>query len=319
MHKELRTLLEKATGKSEFVIAINVDIRGFSSFSMNVESPEVALFIKKVYLKLIDEYFPNASFFKPTGDGLLVTVPYTEDTLQTVATESINACFRALADFPIFCANDAMITFKVPEKLGIGLSKGIVCCLTSEGKTIDYSGRVLNLASRLMDFARPSGIVFDSSLRMDLLPRELREKFSEDKVYIRGIAEKEPIQVYYTKDLTSISPLSKHPIEEIHWDIVRDTKTLGKIKKLVKFRYYLPSKPSNSSEINVTATCKMTKNGKIVRRMQTIYPVKDYEYGEDAGQPIVVIDFPALVEYLEVEGVKNNNWPIKIEIKYPKV
>ena len=81
MHREFRELLEKATGFSEFVVAINVDIRGFSPFSKTVESPEVAMFIKRVYMKLIDEYFSNASFFKPTGDGLLVILPYTEENL----------------------------------------------------------------------------------------------------------------------------------------------------------------------------------------------------------------------------------------------
>lgn len=78
MHREFKELLKDATGMSEYVIAVNLDIRGFSSFSKKVESPDVALFIKKVYSKLLDGYFPNASFFKPTGDGLLLTIPYNE-------------------------------------------------------------------------------------------------------------------------------------------------------------------------------------------------------------------------------------------------
>ena len=54
----------------------------------------------------------------------------------------------------------------------IGISRGTVCRLVSKGKTLDYSGRVVNLASRLMDDARPSGVVFDASVGIDLLSEE---------------------------------------------------------------------------------------------------------------------------------------------------
>jgi len=84
MHRTFRKLLESAIGISEFIIAVNLDIRGFSSFSKEVESPSVAMFIKKVYMKLIDTYFSDASFFKSTGDGLLMIIPYTEKNLLYV-------------------------------------------------------------------------------------------------------------------------------------------------------------------------------------------------------------------------------------------
>lgn len=75
MHTEFRKLLDDVTGVSEFVLAVNIDIRGLSSFSMRVESPETAIYLKRVYTRIIEDYFPNASFFKPTGDGLLIIVP----------------------------------------------------------------------------------------------------------------------------------------------------------------------------------------------------------------------------------------------------
>ena len=77
MHRRFRKLLEDATGESEFVIAVNLDIREFTQFSQKVESPDVTMFIKRVYMKLIDEYFVDACFFKPAGDGLLILIPYT--------------------------------------------------------------------------------------------------------------------------------------------------------------------------------------------------------------------------------------------------
>ena len=58
MHTQFRGHLENAKGQSEFIIAVNLDIRGFSSFSKNVESPDVAMYIKRIYMKLIDNYFP---------------------------------------------------------------------------------------------------------------------------------------------------------------------------------------------------------------------------------------------------------------------
>ena len=48
MHREFKELLKNATGRSEFIIAVLIDIRGFTPFSKSVESAEVAMFIKKV-------------------------------------------------------------------------------------------------------------------------------------------------------------------------------------------------------------------------------------------------------------------------------
>lgn len=137
MHRELKKLLEKATGFSEFIVAVNIDIREFSLFSMKVESSETAIFIKKVYKKLIDEYFPNASFFKPTGDGLLIILPYIEENLKEVVTNTIKSCLKILVDFGSFCTNDPMINFGVPGRVGIGLSRGAACRLISENKILD--------------------------------------------------------------------------------------------------------------------------------------------------------------------------------------
>ena len=124
MHREFRKLLTEATGSSEFVIAINADIREFTSFSKTVESTEVAMFIKRVYMKLIDEYFNNASFYKPTGDGLLVIIPYTEANLADIVKGTIDSCLALLVNFSSICIGDPMINFDVPKRIGIGISRG---------------------------------------------------------------------------------------------------------------------------------------------------------------------------------------------------
>ncbi len=317
MHRQLKALLEKATGISEFVIAANVDIRGFSSFSMRVESAEAAVFLKKVYKKLIDEYFPNASFFKPTGDGLLIIIPYAEENLKDTVTSTITTCSKVLVDFGSFCVNDPMINFDVPSRVGIGLSRGAACRLVSDGKTLDYSGRVLNLASRLMDLSRPSGIVFDTNFGMQLIPEELRKKFSEDSVYIKGIAEREPIKIYYTTDLTQISTLSKQPLEKIKWNTITDQKTLQHINEIgssddgSRFRYNLPTEPFDSSQIKIKVTHPTT--------MEYNYGFyfENFEYILEAERSVVFVEFDTLAKRLESNGVKDD-WEVTIEIMYPE-
>lgn len=217
MHTEFRKLLDDAIGTSEFVIAVNIDIRDFSSFSMGVESVETAMFLKRVYGRIIDEYFAHASFFKPTGDGLLVILPYTEHNLKDVLPETVGKCIQIVNQFGSFCSGDQMINFGVPDAIGIGLSRGAACRLTSNDRTLDYSDRSLNMASRLMDFARPRGIVFDHSFGIELLPTPVQEMFEQDQVYIRSLAEDEPAPIWFTKEWTTISPVSKQPIRAADW------------------------------------------------------------------------------------------------------
>lgn len=73
MKQKFANALIDAQGRSEFVIVVVADIRGFSRFSTVNESPNIAMFIKRFYLQLINEYFKTANFVKPTGDGLLMT------------------------------------------------------------------------------------------------------------------------------------------------------------------------------------------------------------------------------------------------------
>jgi|Deesub1362A_J573_1020465.scaffolds.fasta_scaffold06372_4 class 3 adenylate cyclase len=318
MHREFRKLLKKAIGFSEFVVVVNLDIRGFSSFSKTVESSEVAVFIKRVYMKLIDEYFSDASFFKPTGDGLLIIIPYGEEVLDEVVINTIRICFQILVDFGSLCANDPMINFEVPRKVGIGLSRGSACRIQSGNKILDYSGKVLNLASRLMDLARPSGIVFDANFGIELFPDELIKLFAKESVYIKGIAEREPIDIYYTKDYTRISPMNKHPVEEVKWKRMEDTKTLKQIKDFgPRFIYFLPSKPVDSDQIKVKITHQGVVRGRKRDEIKTSFYFDNFEYFLEAGKPIIRFQFDALAKRLEMNGVKKN-WDVHIEIIYPE-
>ncbi len=318
MHRMLRKLLEDARGISEFVIAINLDIRGFSRFSQKVESPDSAMFIKRVYIKLIDKYFVNASYFKPTGDGLLLIIPYTEKNLQVVARNTIDVCLKVLREFGTFCENDPMINYEVPKRIGIGLSRGTVCRIISKGKTLDYSGRVLNLASRLMDFARPTGIVLDNDFDIELLSDEQIKLFRKDDIFIKGIAEREPIDIWYTKDLTKVLPLSKQPIDKVDWQIDSYEWTLKRIKDhSMKFIYGLKTEPADFREIKVKVEFPSILKKRKQKGYLNVINFSNFEYALEAGKPEITIQFDALAKQLEAKGVKGP-WLVTVKIIYPK-
>ena len=321
MDGEFRQLLEDATGVSNFVIAANLDIRGFSAFSKKVESPEVAMFIKRVYMKLIDGYFSEASFIKATGDGLLVLIDYTEDSLKSVVNEVIGSCFKVLNDFGSFCDNEPMINFEVPQKIGIGLARGSACCLVSgdsEEDVLDYSGKVLNLATRLMDFARPSGLVFDGNFGIELLPEDEIELFESEEVYIRGVAEREPMKIYYTKDFTVISPQSTKPIEEVEWERIIIQKTFKEIKELTGwYMYRLPTEPKEKEQVEVTVAQPLVVDGRKKGNYDTQFGFDNFEYGFDAGTPFLRLNTNDLITRLKNREIKST-WQVVIRISYPK-
>jgi hypothetical protein len=49
-----RKLLDNVQGSSEFVIAVIIDVRDFSSFAMKVESVQTTAFLKRIYIEMID-------------------------------------------------------------------------------------------------------------------------------------------------------------------------------------------------------------------------------------------------------------------------
>jgi len=82
VHRAVRKLLPDTEGASEWVVAINFDIRGFSS-AMSANPSETALYLKKLYARVLDTFFEDHSFFQPTGDGLFVVVPFKEPELHS--------------------------------------------------------------------------------------------------------------------------------------------------------------------------------------------------------------------------------------------
>jgi len=207
------------------------DIRGFSTFSKNHEAPDIAMFSKRFYVKLLEEYFVDTDFAKPTGDGLLLLFKYTEDNLHAIAESVLKNCLNVVRDFPTMMANDSMINYKVPDAVGFGIARGTAFCLYSADEVVDYSGQTLNLASRLNEFARPHGVVVDGSFLMSVFPERLRSTFYVDMVFVRGISEDIPREVFYSTDV--VIPIeAKTPKKKYAWKTVDHNVSVGVVRKM---------------------------------------------------------------------------------------
>jgi len=310
----LKDLLQKATGESQHVVAVNIDIRGFSAFCERVESADLVVFIKQVYEKLVDGYFPNARFVKPTGDGLLIVIPYRKETVKEITGNTLEACTRVHNEFPSFCTGEEMISFRVPQKIGIGLSRGAASRIVANGLTVDYSGRVLNLASRLMNLARPSGIVFDAGF-VQMLPTEIRSTFSRSKVWLWGIAEHDPIDIYYSKAYgTKIPAMFRKRLDVRKWHTQKKTIIFSLLESEEKKDHLwltpLEREPADPSEITVVV--KIPKSGAM-----WIVSNESYVYEQVAGEPRIRFDLSPLTKELRKLGFAGAD-RCKFSISYPR-
>lgn len=314
--KIFKDLLQKATGESQHVVAVNIDIRGFSAFCERIESANVVVFIREIYRKLIDGYFPNAPFVKSTGDGLLIVIPYQKETLKEITTNTLEACIRAHDEFASFCAGEEMINFKVPQKIGIGLSRGAVSRIVANGSTLDYSGRVLNLASRLMNLARPSGVIFDIGF-LRVLPPQIKATFSTAKVWLWGIAERDPIEIYYSKAYgTKIPVMYKKRLDVRKWHSEETNIAFGflesmakKAQRGAKWGIILEREPTDPDEM-----------GAYVRLPKTVgsdwgFSKKIYGYKLSGGYPQVRFDLELLMKKLRELGFSGTD-ECRFVIKY---
>ncbi len=316
MHRIFREALDSAEGHSEFVMVIIVDVRGFSEFSKRQESPDAAMYIKRVYMKLIDDYFDGASFYKPTGDGLLVTIPYDESTLEKVASGTVESCLKCHAGFAHICDNDPMVNFDVPTGIGIGIARGTACRLESKDLILDYSGHILNLASRLMNIARPSGIVIDGDFIIELLDDRDQKRFEKKEVYIRSIAERSPKTVYVLKGAVDIPPEYLKPLEDEQWESIRMEKTVSHWKEIVPSYIISLKKPLRRPDaIRVTLTYPAKIKGKFVSTYNTESAFKHFKYEKRAGKPKLILDTSELVKHLRLEKL-TSNLKVILEIDY---
>jgi class 3 adenylate cyclase len=295
MKRKFADALVDAQGRSEFVIVVVADIRGFSRFSTVNESPNIAMYIKRFYLQLINQYFKTANFVKPTGDGLLMTFQYNEANLLKVSETVINACLNCLNGFSTICKNDPMINFETPHAIGFGIARGIACCLYSGEEILDYSGHLLNLASRLNDLARPSGIVIDGGFLESVIPDPSRKLFKEQRVYVRSIAEESPISIYYLDKYVQISTQALSPLVGDNWQTIEERLTANQLRKMGSLIFELPQ-PAKAAE-KVTVTMLVPERGS--RGLDTIINFKNFTYSAEGPKAIVKLNIEKARELIE--------------------
>lgn len=175
----------------------------------------MATYIREVFIHLIDDYFPFTTFVKSTGDGLLMTVHFDRTNVVEMVRKTATASLRAVDEFAGMTKGNPMITFPTPPYLGVGLARGTTCCLVSDGRILDYSGHLLNLASRLMDLGRPSGVIMDGTFGYDLLDDDTQAQFEPAEVYIRGVAENQSHPVYIQKDHVVLPDYALKPMNVV--------------------------------------------------------------------------------------------------------
>ena len=312
MAQDFAEALISAQGRSEFVIVVVADIRGFSAFSTINESPNIAMFIKRFYLQLINKYFKKANFVKPTGDGLLMTFPYSEQDLLKVSDEVISSCLACLGDFPTLCSNDPMINFSVPQAIGFGIARGTACCLYSGEQILDYSGHLLNLASRLNDLARPSGIVIDGNYLLSVLSEVQKAMFREQLVYLRSIAEDTPAKVLYLDKYVQIPEFALSPLSGEDWKTIIKTFTKGQFVRIADtWAEPLPSSVKSIDKLKVTII--VPRKG-----LKGIFRVKDltgFTYDEEGASPQLKLNIKKAREEIAMDTIAQNA-KITLRIEY---
>lgn len=319
MNSEFSKLLHGAEGQSRRVVVVFLDVRGFSSFAGIAESTDTAEFLRSVYLKILDEHFDDAAFSKPTGDGLLILLSYSRENLEQVVRSAVDRSLHIVETFASFCEGDPMINFDVPTKLGIGLARGSATALTASDQVLDYSGRPLNLASRLMDLARPSGIVFDDRFGLELLETDVQTRFARDFAYVKGLAESTPMTVYCLEGYTEIPEYNKVPLdgferfaERVEHVTFKDFEDRGRFRN---FRHFMSREPARRDNIELHISYPKTQPNGTKHPSMTTVDTLPGEFGTTADQIFALVEYPQLVAEMREEGVKSS-WGVSATLEY---
>lgn len=316
--KFLCKLLEEAEGRSQAVIAVFVDVRGFSEFSTSVDSVEVAWFLKRMYHLVLTEYFPNAEFCKPTGDGLLIVLHYKDTALRAVANMAAEAALRLSEEFEQKLADDEVLTFNVPTKIGVSLTRGTACEIVSGARTIDYSGKLLNYAARLNEVCRPYGVILDGTFARVLEPSTLTSSFSEHKIYLRSVAEDNPVGV-----------LTSHSVELPHgcfsamsgeeWtELFNQDLTIKQARiKGARYSWDLPADYKVGTDFILDATMPSYVDGKKISTQMVYFDLR-FKPVKAPGGFSVMLNFENIAERAEKANL-NARDKITLVGRYQKV
>jgi hypothetical protein len=244
---------------------------------------------------------------------MLFTMSYThtEESLREAAQAAVGGCLRCLQEFPDICQGDLMINFSVPTRIGFGIARGTACCLRSGDRILDYSGHLLNLTSRLLDLARPSGVVLDGDFGLDLLPEEQQGLFEKADVYLPGVAEETPTPAYILKDVVELPEAACHPLRLEQWERIEEVKTVREWS-LASPRYGVDLKRrlKRIDGIQVAMAFPLFRGGKRVVGLLEQLPAA-FDYVVRANQPTVVLHVGKIVDFARERKVP---WTEKVSV-----
>jgi hypothetical protein len=267
-----------------------------------------------IIVPIIEKYFQNSTFFKSTGDGMMIVLSVDESNVKEVVANAVLTSFQLVTDFGSLCKNQPVFNFEVPDRIGIGVARGPATRLESEDKILDYSGNTLNLAARLMDLARPTGVVLDSSVGIELVPREIATKLSKKTGYLRGVAEIDPVTVYYDKQMTDIPETFQLPLEGT-WVTEEDTLSLKRFdhiaKEAEKYIFSLKEEPLSADKVTVEVHYGLGKGD------YAVDPFKGFEYTKVRGAPEIFIDCNSLAGLVTKRRLPKHVRGFTLVVRYP--
>lgn len=252
LHDRLQELLRTARAESLHVVATFVDIRGFSRFAERGGSFDTAYYLRSVYAAILEQRFPDRDFFKPTGDGMVLIhhLPEEPGGWPSILTSIINRSETLVDEFDQLTAGDLRVAPPIPTDLGIGIARGHATKLVSADITLDYTGPCLNMAARLMDKARPRGVVFREAHAEAMFGEEL-QRYQRDALCIRGISDEVPIEVYCTQDVV-IESRDREPINGTRRAYGELTRvTVSELRRYGRWRLWLPRRPRSDEIVRV--------------------------------------------------------------------
>jgi class 3 adenylate cyclase len=299
-HEHLRELLRAARAESCQLVTTFLDIRGFSTFSSGAESFDSALYLRSAFDTVLSSHFADTAFFKLTGDGLLLIheLPPEAPRLPEFVSSILSRAVRLVDEFGQITADDYTINFPVPQRLGVGIARGSATRLISDGAVLDYTGRCLNLAARLMDKARPYGVAFADSHADQLMTSEVRELFHGDRVCVRGIAELDPMPIFITQSV-EIAPSDREPIPEARhvWGQEK-TLSVAEVRNSGFYSFYLPRAPRSYERVGVHAEYPLFDTAG--RRKHSVSWLEIYgDHIEQPAGPVVCVDLKSLQDQIK--------------------
>lgn len=298
LHERLHELLGAAHAENCSIVATFLDIRGFSGFTAPGGPFDSALYLRSLYDKILSEYFNDTIFFKPTGDGLLLIheLPSIPEEVPATISSILSRAANLVDVFGQILSDDVMINFDKPQKLGVGVARGSATRLVSNGFVLDYTGSCLNLAARLMDKARPAGVVFSDSLANLIMTEDVALLFSEDAICVRGISEEVPIPIMISLDV-EIQYSDRQPVSDASRWGESVLLTVEEIRESSSYGFYLRRPPRDDERVAVLVEYPIfDKSG---RPKETISSLElDGIYERRPGGSIVRIDLASVQEQI---------------------